>query len=355
MNTLLTPNFSEYFEHAMSIRPEEEELREDLLPRLPDTIIDGHTHCSSHEFIDGYNMPERIYGHMMSTFPDVDIEQSAEIDMMFFPGKKINKLRFAHIYPGLDHKSINKHILSHNNNGDRTALFGLSNSIDDIEYTIEELRTGKYSALKMYYMSSEPPMEKIFEYFPREVLDVAQKEEVPIILHLPHSLYNSREEVRKLAEIYPDLKIVLAHVGVANAPKPELDSILSSFAEHPNIYVDTALVDSADVVFSALKKLGRKRVIYGSDEPLNLMRTVTYFNPDLQMDRVLTDYPYHWANQEEQSKWKHLANKPFVHNQWHQLGAIAVAVQNFVSGPEAYESVMEDVFANNARKVFGFD
>lgn len=355
MNILPTPNFNEYFENAMSMRPEEEELREDLLPQLPDTIIDGHTHSSSHEFIDSYNMPERIYNHMMSTFPDVDIKQSAEINAIFFPGKKVNKLRFAHIYPGLDHKAINNHILTNNNDGDRTALFGLSNSTDDIEYTIEELRTGRYSALKMYYMSSEPPMEKIFEYFPKEVLDTAQDEEVPIILHLPHSLYNSKEEVNKLAELYPNLKVVLAHVGVANAPKPELDSILGSFAQHPNLYVDTALVDSAEVVFSALKKLGKKRVIYGSDEPLNLMRTVIYFNPDLQVDRVLTDYPYHWADQDEQSKWKHLADKPFIHNQWHQLGSIVVAAQNFANSSGDYESVMEDVFENNAREVFGFD
>lgn len=350
---MLRPDYTAYFEHAMTLTPEEEELRAQLLPELPDTIIDSHTHSSAPVF-NGFEMAPHILNHMMSTFPEVTIEQSGEIDKMFLPGKNISKLRFAHIYPGLDHKAVTEHILKNEGAGDQTALFGLSETPEDIEYTISELRSGKYAALKMYYMASQTPKYALFDYFPPEILAVAQEEQVPIILHLPHSLYRSQDEVDVLMERFPNLKVVLAHVGVANVPKPELNPILAAFAKHPNLYVDTALVDSDAIVFSALHNLGRNRILYGSDEPLNLMRVVTFFNPELQTARVLADYPYHWANPEEQSKWRHLADKPFVHNQWHQLGALVAAVRATATSPSNYEAIMEDIFAGNARSVFGF-
>jgi len=350
-----TPDFEAYYQDAIKLNDDELAQQSSLLPEIPERLIDSHTHSSNADFIAEYEMLPSILGHMMSTFPRVSIEQSRQIDQILMPGKSIGKLRFAHVYPGLDHRAITEYILQYNRDIDRTALFGLSETPEDTEYTISELRSGKYNALKMYYLSSDSPKSEVYEYFPPEILRVAQQEHLPIILHLPHSLYQSEHEVHRVAKDFPDLSIVLAHIGVANVPKPALDGILARFSEHPNVFVDTAMVDSKAIVLSALKNLGRDRVLYGSDEPLNLMRVVAFYNPDLQRDRVLTGYPYHWADSEEQAKWSHLATEPFVHSQWSQLKAILGAARKVVASQNDYQNLLDDVFYGNANRVFNFD
>ncbi|UTX50990.1 amidohydrolase family protein [Candidatus Saccharibacteria bacterium TM7i] len=345
-------NFDAYFENALNLNEDELQIREATLPLLPDTIIDAHTHASHQRFIDEYDMPSHIKAHMMSTFPQVDIEQSQEIDRKLMPGKEIHKIRFAHVYPNLGQRAVTEYIKSENTEKDSVALFGLSNSPEEIDYTISELETGNYSALKMYYLNSIPPKETVYEYFPHQVLEVAQRQEVPIILHLPKSLYESSNEAIDVAEKYPDLKIILAHIGVANVPKPELGSTLESLSKHPNILVDTAMVDNATIVTEALEHLGAERILYGSDEPLNLMRIASFFNPDLQRDRVLTDYPYHWANQAEQKKWRHLITTPLVHSHWRQISAIIDSVRTLSHNTDEEDSSLESIFNTNAKNTF---
>jgi len=270
-----------------------------------------------------------------------------------FPGKVVRKLRFAHVFPGLDHKGINEHLLEKSSEKDNVALFGLSNSQEDIDYTVSELESGLYAGLKMYYIASNPPKYKLEEYFPEPILRTAEKEGVPIILHLPHSLYRSDMEVITVAQRYPRLKIVLAHVGVAHVPKPELATTLSTFGKYPNIYADTARVHSAEIVAAAVHHLGKDRIVYGSDEPLNLLRSATYFNPDLQAPRLLTDYPYHWADLEEQAKWLHLAPR-FVHSQWEQLEAISNAADLLCLNGLARQTFRKKIFSENAKAIFNF-
>lgn len=345
-------NFDAYLENALTLNDEELRIREESLPLIPDTIVDAHTHASHRQFVEEYDMPAHIKAHMMSTFPQVDIEQSQEIDQALMSGKEVHKLRFAHVYPGLAHRAITEYIESKNTERDGVVLFGLSNSQEEIDYTISELEKGTYSGLKMYYLSSIPPKETVYEYFPHQILEVAQKQGVPIILHLPKSLYESSGEAMDVAEKYPDLKIILAHIGVANIPKPELGSILQALSEYPNILVDTAMVDSAAIVTEALRHFGAKRVLYGSDEPLNLMRIATFFNPDLQRDRVLTDYPYHWADKAEQEKWRHLVDAPLVHSHWRQIGAIVDSVRQLSDSTRAEDLALEQIFNANAKTTF---
>jgi predicted TIM-barrel fold metal-dependent hydrolase len=345
--------FDEYFEHALQLNEAEVGLRAAILPQLPDTIIDSHVHAAPADCVDIDRMPEHILAHMMSTFPIASLEKSVASSELLTPGVEVRKLRFAHVFPGVDHKKVNDYLTDESPEADRVALFGLSDSDDDIEYTREELRTDKYSALKMYYIASDPPKYGLYEYFPEPILEVAEQKGTPIILHLPHSLYSSSEEVLDLAGRYPDLKIVLAHVGVAHVPRDELGAILSAFSEHTNIYADTARVHDERIVASAISHLGADHVLYGSDEPLNLLRSTVYFNPDLQAPRLLTDYPYHWVDPVEQERWRHLSER-FVHSQWEQFEAILKAIDLLDGTATSKEAILEEVFSGNAKKVFSF-
>ncbi len=350
----ITPELhASYVNHALTMNEQEEEIRAKILPEIPDTIIDSHTHVFVPGSLDVTEIPIHIQDHMMSTFPGFTLEQSLASDQLLFQGKQISKARFAHIFPNINKKIVNSFVGGTlPKQGDIPVLFGISDSKEDIDYTIASIESGIFKAIKMYYLATEPPKYGFLEYFPEAVLESAEKNEHPVIVHLPHSLYRSSDEVMDVAQRHPDLKIILAHVGVANIDKPELDDRLAAFAKAPNIFVDTALVDESNVVLKALQHLGPKRVLYGSDEPLNLMRTITYYNPELQAGRVLTDYPYHWANNEEQIKYRHLAKQPFVHNHWRQMQALIGAIANISDNPGERQANSDLIFGDNARSLF---
>lgn len=350
---MIRPEYEQYIQHALTVNDDEIELRDELTSQLPDTIIDSHTHVAVPEEFNYESLPTHVHQHMMSTFPTFNIEDSHRASELLFPGKTILKARFAHAFAGIDKRRVNDYLAKNSSSGDYPVLFGLSDSQEDIEYTISQIETGSFKGLKMYYFASDPPKYGLFEYFPRPALDAAQRAGIPIILHLPHSLYHSGEEVERLAEDYPDLSVILAHIGVANLPRPELDTILPRFAQHPNVYVDTALVDAAGIAVKALQHMGPKRVLYGSDEPLNLLRTVTYFNPELNTARVLTDFPYHWADPIEQTKYRSSTQKAFVHNHWLQVAMLLDGIATVSNSPAQRQDVTEMVFRTNAEKLFG--
>lgn len=345
--------YEQYYQHALALNEEERRLQARITPQLPDLIIDTHVHAGAPEHFLEPEMPDHITNHMMSTFPVTTIEHSHVIDAALLPGQDVRKLRFAHAFTGIAHRAVNEYLLTESPDNDQVALFGVSNSAADIAYTQEQLRSGNYAGLKMYYNASNPPKENLHEYFPPEVLATAQAGGIPIILHLPKSLYRSAEEVEAAVTRYPDLKIVLAHIGVAHVVRPELDGVLHRFAQSGNVYVDTSGVDSAELVLKALRYLGPDHVVYGSDEPLNLIRSTVYDNPDFG-PRLLVDYDYHWADGQEQARWRHVADKPFVHNQWRQLQAILDAAEVFATSPQDKAHLLEAIFHGNAQSVFGF-
>jgi predicted TIM-barrel fold metal-dependent hydrolase len=345
--------YEQYYDHALDLNEHERTLQASIAPQLPDLIVDTHVHAAAPEHFSEATMPDHVRNHMMSTFPVTTIEMSQTIDATLLPGQHMQKLRFAHAFTGIAHRAVNQYLLAGSPNTDRVALFGVSNNAEDIIYTREHLRTGAYAGLKMYYNASNPPRENLNEYFPPEVLDVAEDERIPIILHLPKSLYRSAEEVEMAVARHPELKIVLAHIGVAHVVRPELDGILHRFAKSGNVYVDTSGVDSSELVLKAMQHLGPDHVMYGSDEPLNLIRSAVYDNPDLG-PRLLVDHDYHWADSQEQAQWRHLADKPFVHNQWRQLQAILDAVDMFTASSSDKTRLLEMIFHGNAQSVFGF-
>jgi predicted TIM-barrel fold metal-dependent hydrolase len=350
---MIRPEYELYIQHALTLNDVEVQMRDELMPQLPDTIIDSHTHAAVPGEFDHETLPEHVHRHMMSTFPTFGISDSDQASELLFPGKVVAKARFAHAFAGIDKREVNDFLATETKPEDYAILFGVSETAEDVEYTIAQIETGIYKGLKMYYFASDPPKYGLYEYFPRPILDAAQKAGIPIILHLPHSLYRSENEVEQLSQEYPDLRIILAHVGVANLPQPELDPILRHFAQLPNVYVDTALVDADGIAVKALQHLGPQRVLYGSDEPLNLLRTVTYFNPELHTARVLTDFPYHWADPIEQTKYRSAAEKEFIHNHWLQLTTLLDGIVATSNSPAERQTATEMVFRTNAEKLFG--
>lgn len=334
-----------YLVYARSLTEKEYNLIEEFEEWLPDRIIDCHAHCNISEHVRFIS--ERAYGHMLSTFPSFSLEESMEWQLLLHPSKIIRSLRFPKTFRGIDHKAANSYLLKESNEQDRVAIYGLP---DDLTYTIRMLQHTGVSALKMYYSYLEPPAIEIYQYFPKAVLDVAQEKNIPIILHTPKRITMCLDQILRLVEDFPYLRVCIAHLGLTKSVVPELEKAFVAIARYPQIYFDTALVPSTEVVAMALRIVGVNRIMYGSDEPLNLIRSVPYIHPQ-RGERIVTEYPYHWIDLAEYKQYKHLATGA-VHAHWSALSAIKTAISTFPK--KEWEVLKQKVFHDNAELFYGF-
>lgn len=281
----------EYLTEALALSDGEEQRLEALSKALPEQISDAHTHLSNSSEVSNY--PNDLLTHAVSTFPAYSFEQADSTRRTLWPNKTVHSLRMAHAVRGYDYRAINRTIASRAaSEGDVYAAYGLP---DDIPYTLNVLEEPHVRALKMYHAYRDPPYERIVEIFPPPVLVKATKLGVPIILHLPRPLPHSTHEVVEVAATYPSLTIVLAHIGGHGGQflTPGIGAALRQLSASPNVSVDTAFVYDEALISAALSELGPQRVLFGSDEPLSLIRAVVYTHP--QLGPRLYAPKYYWA------------------------------------------------------------
>lgn len=335
----------DYFSHAYRMSEAEIRIRDSLMEWLPDDIVDAHAHCNLREHVVEINPRARM--HMLSTFPYFPLEDSEWLRTMFFPGKKLRSLRFAKTFRGLNHRAANDYLLEQSPDEDRIALFGLP---EDIEYTNRMMHHPRVSALKMYWSYVEPPAEVIYDFFRPEILEEAQALDIPLVLHLPKMIVRSFDDLKQASRDFPRLRMVIAHLGLSKLVMPGLEEALTEASKIDTIFMDTALNPSADVVAMSLRIFGPERLMFGSDEPLNLIRSVPYEHPE-KGQRIVSDCPYHWVDQDEFQQYGHLAQGA-THAHWLSMIAIKEAVERLPSNQRA--SVKEWVFRKTAEAVYGF-
>lgn len=335
-----------YLLHAIRFKPEEERLRDAFSAWLPEEIIDCHAHCNRRK--DVVNISDKARAHMLSTFSHYSLEDSAWVRNTFFhPGKHIRTLRFPKTFRGIDHRAANVYLLQDSPAEDRIALFGLP---EDVAYTTSMLAHPRVSALKMYWSYVEPSAQTIYEFFKQDILAEAQRLDKPIILHLPKMIVHSIDDLEQMLRDFPSLRVVIAHLGLSKFPLPGLRDAFLRISGNKNVYLDTALNPSADVVQMAIECFGSERVMYGSDEPLHLIRSVPYQHPT-KGERIVTDYPYHWVDPTEHVQFGHLAANA-IHAHWLSLGAIRSAIETL---PRDEQDVAKNrMFFTNARDFFKF-
>ena len=342
---MLHNNKEVYLAYSLCFKAEEIDLINSFAMWLPDKIIDCHSHCNLSEHVE--SMEEKIYKHIGSTFPSFTLEESQSLKKLFFPGKTVRSLRFAQTFRGINHRKANQYLLENSDPEDRIALFGLP---EDEEYTINLLNNPRVSALKMYPSYVEPTATKIYEFFKPEILEEAQTLGIPIILHLPKVITESKEDLKQVLKDFPNLKISIAHLGSLKLLISGLEDVFKEFAKYANISLDTALNPSSEVVELALRIFGENRIMFGSDEPLYLIRSQVFVHPQ-KGQWLITEYPYHWADQEDRRLYSYLA-EGVIHSHWLSMNAIRSAVDTFMVSDR--ERMKEKIFYENARIFFGF-
>jgi predicted TIM-barrel fold metal-dependent hydrolase len=174
---------------------------------------------------------------------------------------------------------------------------------------------------KMYPPNGFYPDNEEFDPYYRLCIDL----DIPVLIHqgftprFKHVKYARPVYVDRVASDFPDLRIILAHVGV-----PWQDEVLMVASKNPNVSVDVSgwQVFASTVPMKVYQMIGNakilrifpKRVLFGSDFPLfeytmSLKKWVDFFT-GLQLPTELVDQGYNQIRQDEIERvmWKNAAH-----------------------------------------------
>lgn len=334
-----------YLEYALKFQSEEISLRAQFAEWLPDEIIDIHTHSNLKRHC---LMVDKSILRLLSTFPWFEISDHIRISKILYLNKKVRLLVFSNPYRGINHRAVNDYLvkIASDELGIFPVLYGLP---DDIDYTISQLKTRRFYGLKMYPEYRFPRFLKICEYYPDRILSFVEDIRIPIILHLPDVPPNCLDELEGIIQRFPRLRIILPHMGLIDFPFSGIEKVFSRVSRWKSVFLDTSMVTSSEVFTIALNYCGHRKILFGTDQPLNLIRGKKYIHPRLGA-RVATSYSYHWAIPEEQAEFSVYAiNSTHIH--WQVLSALRQAIASYSSYNQ--EEVKKSIFFENAKEVFG--
>lgn len=134
---------------------------------------------------------------------------------------------------------------------------------DAVEQVDKAIEAWGFSGVKMnpFFNNFLPDSEVI-----NPVMEAARRHRVPVLMHCGHPPWSLPWSFERLADRFPDVTIVMAHMGHGHIVY--INGALDVAEDYGNIVVDTAGVTMHSKIREAVERLGDDRVMYGSDMPL---------------------------------------------------------------------------------------
>jgi predicted TIM-barrel fold metal-dependent hydrolase len=147
----------------------------------------------------------------------------------------------------------------------------------DGEKAVNELRTSveergckgvKLHPLFQAFIADDPVVYPI--------MDEARRLKVPVAIHSGHPPFSLPWSIGELAEVYPDVTIVMLHMGHGHGLY--IRAAIRTAKRYPNIVLETSGMPMHTKIKEAMQTVGDDRVIYGSDIP--------FHHPSVELQRV---------------------------------------------------------------------
>jgi len=147
----------------------------------------------------------------------------------------------------------------------------LVSAADDPAMVAAALRSGRFCGIKVYHCYASRPdtmNAHVTEYAPEWMWEILHEVRGVLLLHIVRDGAiedpSNQQEVRRLCRAYPNMRLILAHIARSfnyrNARRG-----LHTMADLDNVVVDTSAVCESEAFRAALKVLGPRRVLWGSD------------------------------------------------------------------------------------------
>ena len=318
----------------------EEELRSWLPPR----ILDCHVHVSLAEHC-GPISPERLKQNWAM---EIDMDQSwkrlRDNYRILFPDQEVAALAFGITYREVDIESNNEYVIAGASDPRNRARALFVTRPEWEASRIAEAMSRGFLGIKPYpdLALRESNEVSIFDFVTPGQLAALNELGGILMLHLPRQGRladpDNIREVLEIHESYPSIKLILAHIGRAFC-LPTAQRGLPHFVDAPGIYFDTAANLNPDVFQYAIETVGPKRLLFGSDLPITLIRGMREHVGERYIN--YTDGPYSW-NTNRKSPEEEAKYTCFVYE---ELRALRKAIERSGLGSDAVEMIM---YSNSA-------
>ena len=149
---------------------------------------------------------------------------------------------------------------------------------DDQAMVAAALRSRKFCGLKVYHCYANRPDTMnacVEEFAPEWMWELLHEVRGVLMLHIVRdgAMEDAKNQtsLRRLCRTYPNTKLILAHVARSFSYRNARNG-LHALADLDNAVVDTSAICEAETFRAALKILGPRRILWGSDFAVSEMR-----------------------------------------------------------------------------------
>lgn len=121
------------------------------------------------------------------------------------------------------------------------------------------------------------------------IAELAKELDIPLMIHTGHPPYSLPWSVAQLADLYPDVTMVMIHMGHGNGMY--IQSAIDMAKKYPNLYLETSGMPMHTKIREAYEKVGSHRIMWGLDAPFHhpaveMQRTIVSGLTDTQLEDV---------------------------------------------------------------------
>lgn len=157
------------------------------------------------------------------------------------------------------------------------------NAVDIIK---DAVNNHGFKAIKLHPLSHSylPNDECVFP-----VAEMAGELDIPLMIHTGHPPFSLPWSVAQLADIYPDVDMVMIHMGHGNGMY--VQSAIDMAKKYPNLYLETSGMPMHTKIKEAYEEVGSDRIMWGLDAPFHhptveMQRTIVSGLDDRQLEDV---------------------------------------------------------------------
>lgn len=157
------------------------------------------------------------------------------------------------------------------------------NAVDIIK---DAVKNHGFKAIKLHPLSHSylPNDECVFP-----VAELAGELDIPLMIHTGHPPFSLPWSVTQLADIYPDVDMVMIHMGHGNGMY--VQSAIDMAKKYPNLYLETSGMPMHTKIKEAYEEVGSDRIMWGLDAPFHhptveMQRTIVSGLDDRQLEDV---------------------------------------------------------------------
>ncbi len=272
---------SQLVQPLFEVKPIDQEFYAQRLQAfLPDRVIDIHTHV----WLDRFKSKKLEENVRAVTWPhrvalDNSIEDLTESYRLLFPAKQVMPLIFGHaLAMDDDIHGGNNYVSDCARKYHVPALIFADPRWSEADLE-ERIVAGGFLGAKVYLTRSDPRIPEkeieIYDFLPHHQLRVLDRRGWILMLHIPRAArLRDPVNLRQMVEIekrYPGVKVIVAHVGRAYCPE-DIGNAFDALAETRKMVFDISANTSAETFAAALRAVGAKRILFGSDMPILRMR-----------------------------------------------------------------------------------